>query len=87
MRYPNTLLQMVTLSGTPILVREKEGKIRWLTFEHGADPFPDGDAASPLVLAECEFHVEEWQAAKHVHDQVGQQEGTCRRVAGRQTRT
>ena len=53
-----------------------------LTFEHWADPAPDWDAAAALVLSEGELHVEEGQPAEDEHDEVGDEEGTCR---GKQT--
>lgn len=47
-----------------------------VTFEDGADVFPDGDAAAAVELAEGQLHVEERDTAEHRHQQVGQQEGT-----------
>lgn len=47
-----------------------------LTFEYGADVFPDGDAAAVMELTESQFHVEERNTSKHCHQQVRQQKGT-----------
>lgn len=38
--------------------------------------FPDRDAATVVKLTQGQLHVEERDAAKHRHQQVGQQEGT-----------
>lgn len=47
-----------------------------LTFEYGADVFPDGDAATVVELAKSQLHVEERDTSEHCHQQVGQQKGT-----------
>lgn len=47
-----------------------------LTFEHGAD-LPDSQAAQTGELAKGQLQEEEWDAAEHQHDEVGQHEGTC----------
>jgi len=49
---------------------------RSVTFEDGADVFPDGDAAAAVELAESQLHVEQRDAPEHGHQQVGQQKGT-----------
>lgn len=48
----------------------------FFTFKYGADVFPDRDAATVVKLTQGQLHVEERDAAKHCHQQVGQQEGT-----------
>lgn len=45
-----------------------------VTFENGADFPPDGNAAVPVVLAQRQLHVEEWDAPEDGHDGVGEEE-------------
>lgn len=47
-----------------------------VTFEDGADVFPDGDAAAAVELPESQLHIEERDTSKHRHQQVGEQKGT-----------
>lgn len=54
-----------------------------LTFEYGADVFPDGDAAAVVELAKSQLHVEERDTSEHCHQQVGQQKGTWAQTQGR----
>ena len=48
-----------------------------VTFEHGADFFPDGDASTFLELAQSQFHVEERQTAEDQHQAIRNKESSC----------
>lgn len=56
---------------------------RVLTLEEGADLRPGRDAPLAGVLAQCHFQEEHWDATAEEKDEVGHEEGSCRREGGR----
>lgn len=52
-------------------------QMRAPTFHDGTETLPDGQTAAAVVLTECQFQVEEGQAAEEQHDAVGDEESTC----------
>lgn len=47
-----------------------------VTFEYGADVFPDGNGTGPVELAQGELHVEERHAPKYGHEHIGDEKCT-----------